>query len=120
MGKTAEELPFEEYQRKFETPFFIWANYDIGAADNVLASPNYLSSILFRTAGISTTPYQNFLLELWKKIPAMNINGYLDKNGMWHGYAEDNEWKQILDQYWTIQYNNMFSKKKCEEWFATR
>ena len=120
MGKTAEELSFEEYQRKFETPFFIWANYDIGAADNVLASPNYLSSILFRTAGISTTPYQNFLLELWKKIPAMNINGYLDKNGMWHGYAEDNEWKQILDQYWTIQYNNMFSKKKCEEWFATR
>ena len=87
MGKTAEELSFEEYQRKFETPFFIWANYDIGAADNVLASPNYLSSILFRTAGISTTPYQNFLLELWKKIPAMNINGYLDKNGMWHGYA---------------------------------
>lgn len=117
IGKPRDQWTLEEAQKTYEVPFFIWANYDIEEDSNILTSANYLSSILFETAGISRTPYQIYLSRLWEQIPAMNINGYLDTEGKWHVYAEKTEETPVLDEYWKLEYNYLFAKKKCQKWF---
>lgn len=72
---------------------------------------NYLAEILLTTAGVTRTPYQNYITELKKTIPAMNGNAYLGDDQMWHSYLEENSYSPSLELYWHIQYNNMFAKK---------
>lgn len=117
MGKTSEELTLEESQKKYEVPFFVWANYDIPEQKDVYISINYLSGLLFETAGMGMTPYQKFILDVQRKIPAMNVNGYKGDDGQWHSYNEENQYQELLDKYWDIQYNNMFDHRKNEAWF---
>ena len=117
MGKPIWEFSLEETQRRYEVPFFIWANYDIPEQNEVYISSNYLSGLLLETAGMSMTPYQNFVLDVREKIPAMNMIGYLGDDGQWHYYTEENQYRELLNKYWDIQYNGMFANRKCEEWF---
>lgn len=118
LGKPRTEWTLEETQKLYKIPFMIWANYDIKEKANVFTSMNYLAGIFLDTAGIQTTPYQSFLLKLKETIPAMNINGYLGDDGIWHMYSEETKYSPILTDYWNIQYNNMFDKKKVDKWFA--
>ena len=71
-------------------------------------SANYLSELLFEKAGMDLVPYQQFLKEARAQIPAMNGNGYLDREGNWHETSETNP---LLQEYWRLQYRNMFDKK---------
>ena len=107
-GKPSSEWSLEEVQQKYVTPFFIWANYDIEEKQNVVTSANYLSTLLFETAGMKEVPYQKFLSELHEKIPAININGYMKEDGKWYTSKAD---EPLLQQYWIWQYANMFDKK---------
>lgn len=117
-GKAERELSLEEIQKKYSVPFFIWANYDIPEEENILTSTNYLSTKLVEVAGLEKTPYQEFLTELQKSIPGVNINGYIDNNGMNHRLNEQNEYTDLLKNYNTIQYNELFDKKnKVQEFF---
>ncbi len=117
-GKTMEQWDFTDTQKRYEVPFFIWANYDIHEQQDVLISANYLSSFLCEVANMKMIPYQRYLLELHKKVPMMNINGYWADDNKWHRYSEETTYKPLLDMYWNIQYNNMFFWKKCEKWFV--
>lgn len=81
-------------------PFFIWANYEIEAKDNVFTSANYLSALLFGKAGMKLLPYQEFLKGVREEIPAMDGNWeVLDKG------------HPVLQEYWWLQDRNMFDKK---------
>lgn len=46
MGKSLDKLSEEEQQSRYETPFIIWANYDIPEATVDKMSANYLSTLL--------------------------------------------------------------------------
>ena len=118
LGKPRTEWTLEETQKLYKIPFMIWANYDIKEKTNVFTSMNYLAGIFLDTAGIQTNPYQSFLLKLKETIPAMNINGYLGDDGIWHMYSEEAKYSPLLKDYWNIQYNNMFDNKKDNKWFA--
>lgn len=117
-GKAERSLSLEEIQKKYSVPFFIWANYDIQEEENVITSTNYLSTKLVEVAGLDKTPYQEFLTQLRKSIPGVNINGYIDNNGIHHKLDENNEYTALLKNYNTIQYNELFDKKnKVKDFF---
>lgn len=118
MGKPLSQWSLEEVQKRYEVPFFIWTNFDIDEQDDLFTSVNYLSGIMFEAAGIPLVPYQNFLLKTMEIIPAMNINGYMDEVGRWHSYNEESAKSPLLENYWELQYNNMFASKKCSKWFG--
>ncbi len=117
MGKTMDQWTLAELQKRFEVPFLIWANYDIAERSSVCTSANYLSSLAFREAGIAMSPYQKFLLKLSESIPAMNIHGYLGRNGQWYSYESESPYASLLSDYWMVEYNNVFAKRKYEKWF---
>ena len=108
IGKPFSEWTLEEWEQQYTVPFLIWANFDIPTEMNVFTSANYLSEILFETAGMKLTPYQSFLKYVQAQVPAINGHGFLDSEGIWH---PNSEVPPILNEYWHLQYRNMFDKK---------
>ena len=113
----------EVQEKKYITPFIIWSNYDLNIEDTDLSniddiSLNYLSGVLLKVANLNTTPYIEFLENLRKDIPVITGNGYMDKNGIYHDFDEDNEFRDSLEIYSHLQYNNVFDKgNKFDDFF---
>jgi len=112
----------EATERKFITPFLIWANYDIDeeAYSNISdLSANYLSSLVLDVAGLQKTPYLQYLDELREEIPIITGNGYVDKTGIYHNFDEETEYTPLIETYHLIQFNNMFdNKNKIKEFYT--
>lgn len=49
-GKPLTEWILAEAQSRYIVPFFIWANYEIDAEENVFTSANFLSELMFEKA----------------------------------------------------------------------
>ena len=101
----------EAVEKKYITPYMIWANYDINEDDYKdlkELSVNYLSSIVLDVSGLKKTPYLQFLDDLRQEIPIITGNGYMDKTGIYHDFSEETEYNDLINKYRSIQYNNMF------------
>lgn len=101
----------EASEKKYITPFIIWANYDIDEEkykDVKDISANYLASLLLDVANIQKTPYLQFLDNLRTEIPIITGNGYVDKNNLYHDFSEETEYTELINNYHYLQFNNMF------------
>lgn len=109
-------------QDKYITPFIIWANYDIPEERIDKMSANYLSSYLLSVCGLSMPDYNRYLLQLYENIPAMNANGYYDKEEeKWYSYDEETKYSDLLNNYNILEYNNMFDHAdKVEDVFELK
>ena len=110
-GKPSGEFTSQDRIRSYEVPFFIWANYDIPEEQGLYTSLNFLSALLFDRTGISCTPYQNYLRELYDAVPSVSRNWYVDATGTVYSYHGQNpELAQMLERYWYVQYYHIFEK----------
>jgi phosphoglycerol transferase MdoB-like AlkP superfamily enzyme len=127
-GTTLGNLSAEDLMKKYRTPFFIWANFDIQEQTYEHVSMNYLSSLMMEAGGIEMTEYNKYLLGLFKEIPCMTAFGHYDKNGKFYNTegriqsdprANPNSAKSasrtpqddLLHDYYLIEYNNLFDPK---------
>ena len=111
-GKSLNSLSLKELQKKYTVPFIIWANYDIDEASDVEnVSANYLSSMMLEQTNLKLSRYNEYLLNLRKTIPALNANGYVDKNGKDYEISEDSKYSKLITQYQYLQYNSLMDKK---------
>ncbi len=104
----------EAVERKYITPFMIWANYDIDAKKykNISdLSVNYLTSLVLDVANLQKTPYLEFLDKLREEIPIITGNGYMDKTGIYHDFYEETDYTDLIEDYHYLQFNNMFDNK---------
>ena len=73
-------------------------------------SINYLSNFLYQAAGMEMPQYNQMLATFQQAIPAVNSQGYY--SAALGGFVEfddaEGEEKAMLNQYWQLQYNNMF------------
>lgn len=112
-NKTIAELSLAETQKLYETPWLIWANYDLpetGQADTV--SPNFLSAKVLDFAGAAASPYFKYVKSLNQTIQAMNNKMILLRNGI----TFDREHipasvVRKLDRYWAYEYDNIIRDK---------
>lgn len=105
-GKSESEWDFEDLQKRYATPFIVWANYDIQEGQNAILSNNYLENLILKQAGIELPLYNRYIEKVSSEIPAMNVNGYMDNSGEWHKY-DTNETKtisELLTNYEMLQY----------------
>lgn len=58
------KLTEEQALLRYQVPYVIWANFDIEEGQNQDMDISFLASHVLSVAGMETTPYQNFLLEL--------------------------------------------------------
>ena len=117
LGTTDAERSRLEKQARMDTPFFIWANYDIAEAQDVQISANYLSAYALDALGCSTSGYDQLRLALREKIPLMNSYGYYTVDERWHD-AETAADRTALSDYRIAQYAQLFdSKNRVDRWY---
>lgn len=106
MGKKQSDWNLEDIQKRYVTPFVIWANYDIDENQNVILSNNYLENLVLKQAGLELPLYNQYIEKVSKEIPVMNVNGYMDYSGNWHKYDTDetDTVKELLQNYEYLQY----------------
>lgn len=102
----------DEQKRHYMVPFFIWSNYGIIEQEIDCTSLSFLSALVFRSAGMELTPYQQFLSDVEEAIPSINMEGYYSKEQQEYipigGAAElEYDW---LNRYQQIQYNYLFEE----------
>lgn len=107
----------EEIQNRYKVPFIIWANYDIEESYVEQMSINYFSTLVMETAGVSLTPYQQFLKELYEKVPVINANGIIDAEGNYYGTGEETPYDALLNEYRILQYNMLFDEDNRQDEF---
>lgn len=106
MKKSQGQWDLQDIQKRYAAPFIIWANYDIAQGDDVVISNNYLENLLLKQAGITLPLYNQYIEKVSREIPAMNVNGYMDYDGVWHNYDSDGPEtvKKLLEDYEILQY----------------
>ena len=101
-------LTIEQEQARHATPFYIWANFDIEEQYIDKLSVNYLSSLTLKTAGVKLTDYNEYLLKLMEELPVIDTVGYIDSQNNYYRWSSDSPYREKLNEYEQIQYNNIF------------
>lgn len=106
LGKSQHDWELEDIQKRYATPFILWANYDIEEAENIVLGNNYLENLLLKEAGLELPLYNQFIEKVSAAVPVMNVNGYMDQDGRWHRYDTDEseEVKKLFNDYKILQY----------------
>ena len=102
------EISLEEAQKSYLVPYFVWNNFDMQMPDHDLLSVNYLAADILKAAGIPITQYHQFLLSLQDVLPVVCGGVYIDRDGIYHSYDEENpDVSELLNRYNILQYNHM-------------
>lgn len=97
-GKSTKNLSKEEQELRYQVPYVVWANFDIDEKRNYDVSLNYLAADVLQWAGVPTSDYQNFLLELQAKIPVISA------------VKNDNPKDKEVQNYQKMQYYCLFDQ----------
>ena len=112
--KDLSSLTIEQEQKRYTTPFYIWANFDIEEKIIPRLSVNYLSSLLLDIAGLELTEYNKYLLKLSETLPVINTAGYIDSEGVYYKWSDVSPYTEIIKEYERIQYNCIFDQKNID------
>ncbi len=111
LGNNIESLSAEDMQKRYLTPFLIWANYDIEEQQIDKLSSNYLSTYVLKTAGIELPLFNKYLYSLSKVLPVIDNAGYIDYNNEYFEYGKTTKYSALLKGYEYVQYNMVFEEK---------
>ena len=104
-GKDSDSLSKADSELRYMVPYFIWANYDIDEAQNEDTSVNYLGAKMLQYAGVPTSEYQNFLLELKNYYPV--ISGVKIQESA-ETDSDKKSAEEMMNKYKCLQYYTMF------------
>lgn len=118
--RDSETNAFADSQIKYATPYLVYANYDVdmsGISDYM--SINYLGANVLNSCGLNMTAYDNYLLKMQERIPAMNFCGFLTEDGTWYSFDGEvpEEYKAYIDEYNMLQYDVRYGSAS-EKMFA--
>lgn len=117
-GMDYNNLSTKELQLRYQVPYVVWANYDIGEATDQDTSVNYLAANVLKTAGVPTSDYQNFLLDLEKEYPIISAvrteksdssDAKSDTSVKNSGNKKKNVSDDMLNDYKILQYYRLFN-----------
>ncbi len=120
MNKFPTQFEEEDVMKEHLVPFMLWANYDIPEQTVGISSLNYLSGLLLQTAGLQTTHYQRFLLDMEQYLPSVSACGYYDTQGTLGDVSQpEGEAVNWLEEYEIVQYYYLFDSKHRQEKYFT-
>ena len=111
-GKPLDARTTEEVLAQYETPFFLWANYDISEAEGLRISSNYLGTLTREVAGLPLSGLDVQLRALMEVLPVATTAGYVTADGLAVERAEDlpEEIRAQYEEYRITAYNYLFDE----------
>lgn len=111
LGKDLTTLSPEEMVKLYQTPFVVWANYDIPEQEIEAMSLNYLSSLVLKTAGLPMPDYNYFLNDLFTAFPVISPLTVMSADGtIYPNVSAAADPSGLLKEYAILCYNNLFDK----------
>ncbi len=98
-------LDEEEIKLRYQVPYVIWANYDIGQEQGADTSVNYLAADVLSRAGVPTDAYHDFLLGLKKEYPVISTVRTVKADG---SEVPSSGEAGEMDVYRKLQYYRLF------------
>lgn len=122
-GKKRDELDIKEMEDYYQTPFFIWTNYDMESEQDVITSTNYLGTLMMEQTGLKMTDYEHYQIMLMdNEMKAFNHKGYVDTEGGYHLWKDAPE--DVINselEYEYLQYNNLVeSGNRLDSFFTVQ
>ncbi len=111
LGGEIQDLSVEKLQKRYQVPFFIWSNKELESKTVDKISLNYLSSFFLQEAKLPMTAYNKYLMDLFKKYPVVNINGYVNSNNEFFDANQIHENQDLVD-FNKLVYNTLIDKCK--------
>ncbi len=100
-GKSYRSLTEEENKLRYQVPYLIWANYEIGTENDADMSVNYLGGKVLETAGLPLSAYQNYLKGLSKSYPVLSAAERPNEEAA----------QPDIEEYKKLQYYQLFEKQ---------
>lgn len=118
-GKKLGDRSTEEILLQHETPFFIWANYDIPEAQDVRISSNFLGTLSAYLAGFSLTGYQQLQWDVMTELPVATTAGFITREGLVTAdeSALTERQQALYGDYRIMAYNHLFDEDHHPEGF---
>lgn len=104
-GMAWNTLDEEQLKLRYQVPYVIWANYDIEEDTGADTSVNYLAAETLKRAGVPTSDYQNFLLDLKTKYPVISTVRTVKSDGSETSAGME---EGDMDIYRKLQYYQLF------------
>ena len=121
-GDTDTDLTMTE--KIYTVPYFIWSNYEIpedysmkNSRGEDVVSTNYLGTLVRKYAGLELSAYDRYRMNQREQIPVFNFAGYMTADGDWYDLWAENDYKEWIERYRTVQYYALFDKKRNGKYF---
>lgn len=103
---------------KYESPFYLWANFDIEEKNIGKISMNYLGAYMLSQAGAGLSPYEQYLLDMYNDIPVLTMNGYIGSDGKRYSLKDrTSPYYDKIIEYEMLQYNAVYDDNTDMKFF---
>ena len=118
-GILNSEMPRDRQLMWYETPFYIWTNYDIPEEEMGRLSAVYLGSHVLDLANVDITPYDAFLVELSETVPVVHFLGCYTADGEFYRWNDAETGKypftEQLIKYEMLVYNHSIDTNEMQK-----
>ncbi len=118
-GVLNSEMPRAQQLTWYETPFYVWTNYDIQEKEMGRLSAVYLGAHVLELANVKITPYDAFMLNLSDIVPVVHFLGCYTADGDFYRWndAETGNYpftEQLLE-YEMLVYNHSIDTNEMQK-----
>ncbi len=117
LGTELNTITAQESLPLYQTPYFVWANYDIRCGNGGVKSPNFLGQDILDLSGIPSPDERACLRYLDSKIGAINALAVYDRFGdAWVNEADvPQDIRKVIEDYTFLQYHLIFNRDDAED-----
>ncbi len=106
-----DEIDMDETFALRSTPYAIWANFDMQTEFPQTVSMPFMAPMLLQAAGIAQSPFYQYMNVMKEQTPVITaFNLYQNSTGETFNYTDKTEYKQTIDTYFDMVYNNASPK----------
>ena len=121
-GIPSSEVSTEDRIMWYQTPFFIWTNYEQPSEDIGMLGSTALSSYVLKAAGLKMTPYNKYILKLSEDVPVVHPFGCFDKDNIFYYWAKAESdrcpYAEEILKYRYLAYNHCLDSRKLKALFS--
>ena len=100
--------------RCYETPYLVWANYDVAGnaqkGEERDTSSEALGSLVLSMVGAPLTDFQKATLGAHEQLAQVNARGYRDYDGTWYAPSEKSPYQELYQKLQNVNYLEFGSK----------